>query len=154
MICKKLLLLIIHQLVISFIQTMRYVWISIYRLYIAKFINLKYRNWLITITFFYCVIFLQVPVKSWFDDASDCELLELIPLFEKLSKVDSVYSVLCNSNNPLNNHNQQQQQQQPQQQQQHSTQNQQQTTPQHQQVSKLNLKRQWMVEGSIFCINI
>ncbi|XP_061388301.1 phosphatase Herzog-like [Musca vetustissima] len=72
-----------------------------------------------------------VPVKSWFDDASDCELLELIPLFEKLSKVDSVYSVLCNSNNPLNNHNQQQQQQQ----QQHSIQqqNQQQTTPQHQQ---------------------
>ncbi|XP_061393804.1 phosphatase Herzog [Musca vetustissima] len=71
-----------------------------------------------------------VPVKSWFDDASDCELLELIPLFEKLSKVDSVYSVLCNSNNPLNNHNQQQQQQQ-----QHSIQqqNQQQTTPQHQQ---------------------
>ncbi|KNC32514.1 hypothetical protein FF38_07288 [Lucilia cuprina] len=70
-----------------------------------------------------------VPVKSWFDDASDCELLELIPLFEKLSKVDSVYSVLCNSNNPLNNHNQQQQQQQQQ------TQNQQQLqpTPQHQQ---------------------
>ncbi|XP_019891292.1 phosphatase Herzog isoform X1 [Musca domestica] len=71
-----------------------------------------------------------VPVKSWFDDASDCELLELIPLFEKLSKVDSVYSVLCNSNNPLNNHNQQQQQQQ---QQQHSIQQNQQTTPQHQQ---------------------
>lgn len=46
-----------------------------------------------------------VPVKSWFDDATDSELLDLIPLFEKLSKVDSVYSVLCNSN-------QQQQQQQ------------------------------------------
>ncbi|KAM7359029.1 CTD small phosphatase herzog isoform 2-T2 [Cochliomyia hominivorax] len=67
-----------------------------------------------------------VPVKSWFDDASDCELLELIPLFEKLSKVDSVYSVLCNSNNPLNNQQQQQQQQQPQNQQQL------QPTPQHQ----------------------
>ncbi|KAH8239937.1 hypothetical protein KR032_009566 [Drosophila birchii] len=66
-----------------------------------------------------------VPVKSWFDDVTDCELRELIPLFEKLSKVDSVYSVLCNSNQPLNNHqtnqhpqelqqapNQQQQQQQ------------------------------------------
>lgn len=39
----------------------------------------------------------QVPVKSWFDDASDSELLDLIPLFEKLSKVDSVYTVLCNS---------------------------------------------------------
>lgn len=39
-----------------------------------------------------------VPVKSWFDDVTDSELLDLIPLFEKLSKVDSVYSVLCNSN--------------------------------------------------------
>ena len=37
-----------------------------------------------------------MPVKSWFDDVNDSELLDLIPLFEKLSKVDSVYSVLCN----------------------------------------------------------
>ncbi|XP_063701176.1 phosphatase Herzog [Culicoides brevitarsis] len=43
-----------------------------------------------------------VPVKSWFDDLSDSELLDLIPLFEKLSQVDSVYTVLCNSNNPIN----------------------------------------------------
>ncbi|KAH8339327.1 hypothetical protein KR074_011442 [Drosophila pseudoananassae] len=49
-----------------------------------------------------------VPVKSWFDDVTDCELRELIPLFEKLSKVDSVYSVLCNSNQPLNNQSNQQ----------------------------------------------
>lgn len=48
----------------------------------------------------YCFFF-QVPVKSWFDDASDGELQDLIPLFEKLSKVDSVYSVLCNSNQPI-----------------------------------------------------
>ncbi|XP_055384275.1 phosphatase Herzog, partial [Condylostylus longicornis] len=71
-----------------------------------------------------------VPVKSWFDDVTDSELLELIPLFEKLSKVDSVYSVLCNSNNQLNNHStnqqQQQQQQQNQQQQQHQPNQQQQ----------------------------
>lgn len=40
-------------------------------------------------------------MKSWFDDASDGELQDLIPLFEKLSKVDSVYSVLCNSNQPI-----------------------------------------------------
>lgn len=46
-------------------------------------------------------IILQVPVKSWFDDTTDSELLDLIPLFEKLSKVDSVYSVLCNSNQPI-----------------------------------------------------
>lgn len=50
-----------------------------------------------------------VPVKSWFDDITDSELLELIPLFEKLSKVDSVYSVLCNSNQPTNLQQQQQQ---------------------------------------------
>ncbi|KAJ6650023.1 Phosphatase Herzog, partial [Pseudolycoriella hygida] len=31
-----------------------------------------------------------VPVKSWFDDTTDSELLDLIPLFEKLSKVDSL----------------------------------------------------------------
>lgn len=43
-----------------------------------------------------------MPVKSWFDDLSDSELLDLIPLFEKLSQVDSVYTVLCNSNNPIN----------------------------------------------------
>lgn len=53
-----------------------------------------------------------VPVKSWFDDVTDSELLDLIPLFEKLSKVDSVYSVLCNSNNHLRPASQQQQQQQ------------------------------------------
>lgn len=41
-------------------------------------------------------------MKSWFDDLSDSELLDLIPLFEKLSQVDSVYTVLCNSNNPIN----------------------------------------------------
>lgn len=42
-----------------------------------------------------------MPVKSWFDDTADSELHDLIPLFEKLSKVDSVYSVLCNSNQPM-----------------------------------------------------
>lgn len=40
-----------------------------------------------------------VPVGSWFDDMSDTELRDLIPFFEKLSKVDDVYSVLRNSNN-------------------------------------------------------
>lgn len=66
-----------------------------------------------------------VPVKSWFDDCTDSELLDLIPLFEKLSKVDSVYSVLCNSNHQKllqqsspNSPQQQQQHQQQQQQQQ------------------------------------
>jgi len=41
-----------------------------------------------------------VPVASWFDDMSDTELLDLIPFFESLSKVDNVYRVLRNSNNP------------------------------------------------------
>lgn len=43
-----------------------------------------------------------VPVKSWFDDTSDSELLDLIPLFEKLSKVDSVYTILCSNNQNSN----------------------------------------------------
>uniref|UniRef100_A0A3Q3CCN7 Mitochondrial import inner membrane translocase subunit TIM50 n=1 Tax=Haplochromis burtoni TaxID=8153 RepID=A0A3Q3CCN7_HAPBU len=36
----------------------------------------------------------SVPVASWFDDMSDTELLDLIPFFERLSKVDNVYTVL------------------------------------------------------------
>ncbi|XP_047456761.1 carboxy-terminal domain RNA polymerase II polypeptide A small phosphatase 1-like isoform X3 [Mugil cephalus] len=35
-----------------------------------------------------------VPVASWFDDMSDTELLDLIPFFERLSKVDDVYGIL------------------------------------------------------------
>lgn len=33
---------------------------------------------------------------------SDSELIDLIPFLETLSKVDNVYSVLRNCNNPLN----------------------------------------------------
>lgn len=36
----------------------------------------------------------QVPVQSWFDDMTDTELLDLIPLFEGLSKEGDVYSLL------------------------------------------------------------
>ncbi|KAL0273956.1 UNVERIFIED_CONTAM: hypothetical protein PYX00_006510 [Menopon gallinae] len=46
-----------------------------------------------------------VPVASWFDDMTDSELLDLIPFFEKLSKVDNIYSVLCNSNHPFHTPN-------------------------------------------------
>ncbi|KAJ3584453.1 hypothetical protein NHX12_014948 [Muraenolepis orangiensis] len=35
-----------------------------------------------------------VPVASWFEDMSDTELLDLLPFFERLSKVDNVYTVL------------------------------------------------------------
>ncbi|XP_043987943.1 uncharacterized protein LOC122839955 [Gambusia affinis] len=35
-----------------------------------------------------------VPVVSWFDDMSDTELLDLIPFFERLSKVDDIYDIL------------------------------------------------------------
>uniref|UniRef100_A0A3Q2QNH8 CTD (carboxy-terminal domain, RNA polymerase II, polypeptide A) small phosphatase-like a n=1 Tax=Fundulus heteroclitus TaxID=8078 RepID=A0A3Q2QNH8_FUNHE len=35
-----------------------------------------------------------VPVQSWFDDMTDTELLDLIPLFEGLSKEEDVYSPL------------------------------------------------------------
>lgn len=60
----------------------------------------------VTALFVYCYLvlyILQVPVASWFDDMSDSELLDLIPFFEKLSKMDNVYTVLCNSNHPYNN---------------------------------------------------
>lgn len=35
-----------------------------------------------------------VPVTSWFDDPNDTELLDLIPFFEALEKVDNVVTVL------------------------------------------------------------
>ncbi|XP_075465790.1 carboxy-terminal domain RNA polymerase II polypeptide A small phosphatase 1 isoform X1 [Ascaphus truei] len=35
-----------------------------------------------------------VPVASWFDDMMDTELLDLLPFFERLSRVEDVYSVL------------------------------------------------------------
>ncbi|KYO33281.1 hypothetical protein Y1Q_0014295 [Alligator mississippiensis] len=35
-----------------------------------------------------------VPVASWFDNMADTELLDLLPFFEGLSRVDDVYSVL------------------------------------------------------------
>ena len=38
--------------------------------------------------------YLQVPVTSWFDDPNDTELLDLIPFFEALDKVDDVVSIL------------------------------------------------------------
>ncbi|XP_069015534.1 CTD (carboxy-terminal domain, RNA polymerase II, polypeptide A) small phosphatase-like a isoform X3 [Embiotoca jacksoni] len=35
-----------------------------------------------------------VPVQSWFDDLTDTELLDLIPMFEGLGKEEDVYSLL------------------------------------------------------------
>ncbi|KAA8580737.1 hypothetical protein FQN60_013695 [Etheostoma spectabile] len=35
-----------------------------------------------------------VPVQSWFEDMTDTELLDLIPLFEGLSKEEDVYNLL------------------------------------------------------------
>lgn len=42
-----------------------------------------------------------VPVVSWFDDPTDRELLDLIPFFEELSKVEDIYTFLANSRLPL-----------------------------------------------------
>lgn len=39
-----------------------------------------------------------VPVASWFDNVTDTELRDLIPFFEKLSKVENIYTVLRNAN--------------------------------------------------------
>ena len=51
-----------------------------------------------------------MPCISWFDDINDTELIDLIPHFERLASVDSVYSILKQSNtnsinNTLNNQN-------------------------------------------------
>jgi len=45
----------------------------------------------------------KVPVTSWFDDPNDTELLELIPFFEALDKVDSVLTVLGQNQPPFQN---------------------------------------------------
>ena len=44
--------------------------------------------------------FSQVPIVSWFDDPSDRELLELMPFFENLARIDDVCTFLSNANLP------------------------------------------------------
>ncbi|XP_071791276.1 CTD small phosphatase-like protein isoform X2 [Asterias amurensis] len=39
-----------------------------------------------------------IPVSSWFDDMSDRELLDVLPLLERLAKVDDVYKILRREN--------------------------------------------------------
>ncbi|GMS83909.1 hypothetical protein PENTCL1PPCAC_6084 [Pristionchus entomophagus] len=39
-----------------------------------------------------------IPVQTWFDDPSDVELLDILPLLDRLAQVDSVYSVLRGTN--------------------------------------------------------
>lgn len=45
-----------------------------------------------------------VPVASWFDNVHDTELRDLIPFFEKLSKVENIYTVLRNANHVTPSH--------------------------------------------------
>lgn len=35
-----------------------------------------------------------LPVRTWFDDPHDTELMDLIPILEKLSKTDNIYQIL------------------------------------------------------------
>ncbi|VDN34514.1 unnamed protein product [Gongylonema pulchrum] len=42
-----------------------------------------------------------IPVQTWFDDVNDMELLDIIPVLEQLAEVDSIYSVLRNSNEDI-----------------------------------------------------
>ena len=39
-----------------------------------------------------------IPVQSWFDDAGDTELLDLLPILHRMIHVDNVYTVLRNAN--------------------------------------------------------
>ncbi|VDO14876.1 unnamed protein product [Brugia timori] len=43
----------------------------------------------------------MIPVQTWFDDANDVELLDIIPVLEQLAEVDSIYTVLRNSNDDM-----------------------------------------------------
>lgn len=45
-----------------------------------------------------------VPISSWFDDMSDTELRDLVPTLERLSQMDSVYSLKCNMNHTVGMH--------------------------------------------------
>lgn len=36
----------------------------------------------------------QIPVPTWWDDPSDVELLDILPLLERLEKAESIYEVL------------------------------------------------------------
>ena len=42
------------------------------------------------------ILWFQVPIVTWFDDPNDRELLDLMPFFERLATMDSVYEFLCN----------------------------------------------------------
>lgn len=45
-----------------------------------------------------------LPIRTWFDDPNDSELLELIPILEKLAKTDNIYPILQQIDDELNNH--------------------------------------------------
>lgn len=42
-----------------------------------------------------------VPVVSWFDDANDRELLDLIPFFKRLAEAEDIFAFLSNERLPL-----------------------------------------------------
>jgi len=43
-----------------------------------------------------------VPVRTWFDDPNDSELLDLIPILERLAKTDSIYPLLKELSDEMN----------------------------------------------------
>jgi RNA polymerase II subunit A small phosphatase-like protein len=44
-----------------------------------------------------------LPIRTWFDDPNDCELLELIPILEKLAKAENIYPILQQIDDEINN---------------------------------------------------
>ncbi|KAE9550190.1 hypothetical protein FO519_006598 [Halicephalobus sp. NKZ332] len=43
-----------------------------------------------------------VPVRTWFDDPNDSELLDLIPILERLAKTDNIYPLLKELSEEMN----------------------------------------------------
>ena len=58
----------------------------------------------------------QLPIRTWFDDPDDTELLDLLPILEELARVEDIYSLIGNFPSSLPSLQQQQRYQQQQQQ--------------------------------------
>ncbi|KAL7072280.1 hypothetical protein ACQ4LE_008602 [Meloidogyne hapla] len=54
----------------------------------------------------------SLPIRTWFDDPDDTELLDLLPILEELARVEDIYSLIGNFPSPMSSLQQQQRYQQ------------------------------------------